>query len=49
MISDSGGCLEFGLVDAESGGCLALLGSRYYFCVLLCHGFKGKEKKVLSC
>ena len=49
MINDSGGCLEFGLVDADSGGCLALLGSQYYFCVLLCHWFKGKEKKVLSC
>ena len=24
MISDSGGCLEFGLVDAESGGCLEI-------------------------
>ena len=49
MIGDSGGCLEFGLVDVDSGGCLALLGSRYYLCVLLYHGFKGKEKKVLSC
>ena len=24
VISDSGGCLEFGLVDAESGGCLEI-------------------------
>ena len=32
-------------MDANNGGCLALLGSWYYFCVLLCHGFKGKEKK----
>ena len=36
-------------MDADSDGFSALLGSRYYFCVLLCHGFKGKEKKVLSC
>ena len=37
-------------MDDDGGGCLALLGPRYYFCVLLCRGFIGKEKKqVLYC